>query len=214
MDLADKIILLGLGFVCTTIFGGIWGYFLRKRSWENQVRQDLYRARYDEGTQFLNDISTCIGERYYYLQRLFWAIQEGKDEGIDACENDYFPIMRKWNASLWRIRNKLRLLVNQETADSFLDYADDNRPNKPKSLHYHFVFAHRIVLASKSETDKISVAENVMTELNWHCSSFLESATTEFLRRASALQLLKAPEAAKSIEHVAPGDAAARRLLS
>jgi hypothetical protein len=45
---------------------------------------------------------------------LWWAISDGDKERIDRCEQAYFVVVEEWNASFWRNRNKIRLLVGDD----------------------------------------------------------------------------------------------------
>ena len=44
---------------------------------------------------------------------------------------------------------RIGLLVGEERALGFLDNADDQRQEQPRSLHYQFVAAHRTVMKPK-----------------------------------------------------------------
>ena len=107
----------------------------------------------------------------------------------------------------WRNRNKIRLLVNEKQANSFLNYSDDNAGDNPTSLHYKFVTAHRAVLNAKASPQLSPIANKQVEELNWKASVFLERLTTEFLQRATQLQLLEVPTGPGAAEQAAPADA-------
>ncbi len=191
-DFLPNLFLLAIGFVLTTIAGGILTYFFQKRSWIRQAYLDLYKKKYDDGTKFLDELSELIGKRLFFIQRFVWAISDGDKERIDRIEKEYFDVVKIWNINYYRNRNKLRLLVNEGTADIFLDYNDDARPNDPHSLHYKFVLTHKKVMASKVDTSKIVSALKNVDLLNYSCSSFLEKMTSEFASRAEKMQLLEA----------------------
>src|SRR5436309_13510790 len=116
--------LLLFGFVLTTLAGSIITSRLQAGSWQRQTRVDLFRKRYDEGTQFLDQFSRAIGNRFFYLQRLLWAIPDTKDDQMRQIELDYFKVVAEWNSTYWMFRNKIRLLVGDESANGFLDYRD------------------------------------------------------------------------------------------
>ena len=206
--MSEKIWLLLLGFVLTTVFGGVIGYWFKQRSWQVETEHALHRARYDEGVRFLDALSDQVGRRYFLLQRYLWAIEESDREKILNRENEYFTSVVEWNASFWRNRNKIRLLVNEHQANLFLDYADDRAGDRPTSLHYKFAAAHRAVLKAKTSPDLRQAAKEHVEELNWKASVFLERLTTEFVQRATRLQLLQIPEGPGAAEQAAPADAA------
>ncbi len=188
--LNSKFSLLIGGFVLTTIVGKYLTTFLQRKSWERQTKIDLYQKKYDNGTKFLDELSKLIGTRFFLLQKLLWAIEDENQERIEKVEKDYFAVVHSWNSEYYMNRNKVRLLVSDEMANYFLDYADDRNPQKPKSLHYKFVFTHRIVMGAKGNKSKLGDARLAVNQLNWKCSTFLEHLTTDFAIRAEKLNLL------------------------
>jgi hypothetical protein len=124
------------------------------------------------------------------LKRLLWVIEEGNTDKIDKASQQYFKIITIWNSNYYRNRNKIRLLVNDEMANYFLDYNDDGKNEKPKSIHYKFVVARRSGLAAQIHTVELETASKIVKELNWKCSVFLERLTTAFYIRAEKLDLL------------------------
>jgi hypothetical protein len=95
------------------------------------------------------------------------------------------------------LRNKARLLIGQERAERLLNYADDDRPDNPVSLHYIFVKAHATVNRAKVDPNQIDAAAHDLDQLNDIYSQLLEDFTNEFLRRAQTIQLLQIPEERK-----------------
>jgi hypothetical protein len=189
------------GFVLTTLVGGVLTSVFQWLSWRRQARIDLFRQRYVEGTQLLEQLSSMIDKRYFRLQRLVWAIGDSAlPEKIVQREKEYFEAVVEWNEKLRSIHNRLRLLVGDSVALQFLDYADDYRQQDPQSLHYKFVKAHRAVLRAKDDGTKAASAKEEVDRLNWSVSRFAYDVTTLFMSRASSLELLRA--AVNSTEQV------------
>ena len=92
-------------------------------------------------------------------------------------------------------QHKIRLLVSERQAELFLAYSDDDRARDPRSLHYSFVRAHKMVLDAKDSPGAYAAADEAVTRLNWKCSAYLEHLTADFLSKAKSLNLLKLPEA-------------------
>ncbi|MFC1725265.1 hypothetical protein ACFL4T_06535 [candidate division KSB1 bacterium] len=189
----EKLGLLIIGFLITGVLGGFWGYVLKRRSWAEETKFSLYQARYKEGTSFLDEISELIGQRFFLLQRLWWAIEDQDATRISQCEATYFIAVENWNSCFWKNRNKIRLLVGEDQANNFLDYSDDYVEDKPKSLHYKFVIAHRKVMTAKNAPNLFDDARQQIMELNWKCSVFLERLTSTYIERATTLRLLDIP---------------------
>jgi len=180
------------GFALTTVVGGVLAYVFQWLSWRRQVRIDLFRQRYVEGTELLEQLSSMVDRRYFRLQRLIWAIEEGAlPEKIAQREKEYFDAVVEWNEKLRSIHNRLRLLVGDSVALQFLDYADDYRQQDPQSLHYRFVKAHQAVLKAKDNRTNTASAKEEVDRLNWSVSRFAYDVTTVFMARASSLELLR-----------------------
>ena len=188
--LNSKFGLLVIGFLLTTVLGALFSTWLQKLIWKRQTLLDLYKARFEQGTEFLDELSEKIGKRFYRTQKLLWAFKEKKTD-ISGEEHLYFEVVSEWNTVLRVYRNKIRLLIGELYANKFLDYSDDHRPDTPQSVHYKFVKVGKIVTTIREEKHDIEKVQKEVDELNWQCSTFVEEITTEFLKRSANLQLLK-----------------------
>src|SRR5215469_565121 len=182
-----------LSFVLTTVGGASLTWLLTTRSWSRQTKLELYRKRFDEGSEFLDQFSKAVGERFFLMQRFLWNLNDSDPAVVERLAKEYFRSVKSWNASYWLFRNKIRLFVDDSQANAFLDYQDDLRLEQPQSLHYLFVKAHRYVLKAREGALPTHEAQTVVDSLNWACSTFLENLTTSFLNKATSLQLLKTP---------------------
>jgi hypothetical protein len=181
-------------FVLTTVAGGLLTFVFQWMSWRRQAMIDLHRQRYTEGTKLLKDLCGLIDRRFYALQRLTWAVSDNPDDpSVKEREKEYFQTVIEWNQNLRSMHNLIRLLVGDEQATAFLDYADDYRMQDPQSLHYRFVAAHRAVLKARQDRELIAPAEELVRRVNHALSNFLYDITTLFTQRAETLALLKIP---------------------
>ncbi|MCP4413977.1 MAG: hypothetical protein GY808_15565 [Gammaproteobacteria bacterium] len=193
-QLRERLVFLVAGFLLTTLGGALWNFILDRSSWERQAKQELHQSRYQEGVKYLDELSELVGRRFFFLQRYYWAIEDQNQDKLTEREQEYFSVVKDWNSKFWLNRNKIRLLIDEDFANRFMTYDDDLSEDKPTSLHYHFVLAHRKILDAKSDKNTVEEAAKCLEHLNWKCSIFLEEVTTEFLRRASRIDLLKIPE--------------------
>jgi hypothetical protein len=182
-----------VGFVLTTVIGGFFGAWLQGTAWERQTQAALFQKRYEEGTKFLDDLSDLIGKRYFFLQRLVWRMEDPELGDVEKAFQEYDEVVKDWNVRLRTFRNKARLLIGEEFASLFLDYADDGNQEQPRSLHYRFVKAHRMMLAAKEGKIKAEEADQEVGNLNDVISLVIEQFATEFLNRARKLELLEVP---------------------
>ena len=180
------------GFILTTVMGGFLAHLFQQLTWRRQARLDLFRQRYNEGTQLLERVTSLADRRFFRLQRFIWAITDASDPSTVALrETEYFDAVIQWNESLRAVHNGLRLLVGDTASLEFLDYSDDARPDAPRSLHYRFVRAHRAVLHAKSDPASWERAKQEVERLNWAVSRFVYDSTEVFMRRAASLALLR-----------------------
>jgi hypothetical protein len=189
--LNSNLSLLLVGFILTTIAGTYLTHLTQRNAWRRDTRVQLLRQRYDEGCKFLDELSELIGRRFFAAQRFLWAIENPTDYDLPKTAAEYFAIVAEWNTRIWENRNKIRLLVSEEQANAFLDYQDDHRGDGPRSLHYKFVILGRILKQARAGETSVERAQPSVYRVNHACSNFLESLTTAFLRRATALELLQ-----------------------
>jgi hypothetical protein len=183
-----------VGFVLTTILGGLFTWRLGVLSGARQARLELFRKRYDEGTALLSDVSCLLDTRCFTLQRLLWAVSAGAEAKVLIREEEYFEVVIKWNNALHSNRNKIRLLIGEPEADGFLDYGDDARRDDPRSIHYQFVNAHEAVMAARNSSERQTrAAQETVTRLDHSISIFLERLTTGFSQQANSLAILELP---------------------
>lgn len=185
----SKLFLLFFASILTTGVGGVLTYLFQKRNWKRQTQLDLYKSKYAEGTKFLDEISELVGKRFFASQKLIWAISDKNNERITRFEKEYFEIINYWNSNYYKNRNKIRLLVNDNRANEFLDFKEKNIDN-PRSLHYKFVIAHKKIMEAKDDNINITQAIYMVQDLNSSCSIFLENLTSEFTSKAERLELL------------------------
>lgn len=191
-----------LGFLLSSVLGGLLTYAFQRLSWRRQAKLELYSQRYKDGNEFLDRLSSLIDRRYFALARLLWAVQEREPaDKLAPREREYFETVVEWNNNLRAMHNRVRILVGEEKALAFLDYEDDYRQDSPGSLHYRFVLAHRALMAAKKDPASFGQAQLEADKLNWCLSSFLFDVTTVFAERANSLELLQFPNAGAHDKH-------------
>lgn len=178
------------GFILTTVFGSGLAFIWQTISWRRQTRLELFRRRYEEGIELLNQLSSLIDRRLYALLKVKWALENSNQEEIEAKEIPYYSIVQEWNEHLRMNRGKIRLLIGEKYALAFLDYDDEDK-ELPNSLHFKFVKTHvafRAVLKHEAPVESLSEATQ---NLHRYCNHFLEELSAEFASRADDLSLLK-----------------------
>jgi hypothetical protein len=67
-----------IGFLLTTIAGGLLGFYLSRTKWKTETGHAIYRAFFDEGIKFLDELSELVGRRFFLLDRLLWVVAAGE----------------------------------------------------------------------------------------------------------------------------------------
>src|SRR5439155_24505505 len=100
----DQALPILLGFVLTTIIGGLFASFLQQRSWRHQNELRLREEDVDRASGVCRSLSALVDKRWYRMQRLLWATlahrkgQLARDV-LDARLRDYDQVLLDRSAS-------------------------------------------------------------------------------------------------------------------
>jgi hypothetical protein len=94
-----------LGFLLTTVIGGLFASFLQHRNWRNQndVRtREEERAR---ASDVCASLAAILDKRLYRMRRLYWATvwssaNQISPEDLKARLDDYQQVLFEWNDQL------------------------------------------------------------------------------------------------------------------
>jgi hypothetical protein len=95
---ANQVVLLVLGFVLTTVVGGVLGYYYQRRTCDANRRESERTA----AASVFDDISRAMDERLYRMRLVYWGLKEGDEDRIAAAMNEYRTALVKWNDNLNR----------------------------------------------------------------------------------------------------------------
>lgn len=101
----DNVLPILLGFVLTTVIGGVFASFLQQRSWRNQNEVRLREEDRQKASDVCQRLSGLVDKRLYRMQRLLWAVVAHADGrlSIDAVSGrlrDYDEVLLEWNDQL------------------------------------------------------------------------------------------------------------------
>jgi hypothetical protein len=129
----DELVPIVVGFVLTTVLGGLLGTYLQQRTWKQQNRvqlrtwelQNTARLREEElrrAGQVCESVSRLLDKRRYRMQRLLYAIA-GRQRGTSS-ENtleeklrDYDEVLYEWNDSYYTNRSMVGTYFGHEARD-------------------------------------------------------------------------------------------------
>jgi hypothetical protein len=102
--LSDELVTIGVGFVLTTVAGGVLGAWFQGRAWDHQNERTLEETDRGHATQICRELSHLMDKRLYRMRQLNWAlIAEPLDESrVEASMQDYRAVLYEWNDTLNR----------------------------------------------------------------------------------------------------------------
>lgn len=99
----DNIAGIVIGFVLTTVIGGLWATYLQQRSWTAQNEARLQEAEAARAGATCQTIMSLLDRRMYRMQRLLWAARSatsGDDVDLERRRRDYTKVLFDWNDRL------------------------------------------------------------------------------------------------------------------
>jgi hypothetical protein len=101
----DTIWQLVVGFLLTTVLGGLLGTYLQERSWRHQNEARLQEAELRRAEAVCQAVSGLLDKRRYRMLRLFHALRgRGQEtvsaDGLAARLGDYDRVLYEWNDTL------------------------------------------------------------------------------------------------------------------
>ena len=96
-----------VGFVLTTVLGGLLGFWFQSRAWSHQHEAQQRDQEYDQALHTFEDVSTLLDKRLYRMRRLYWAARRNADTRVDrdavsAARDAYVEVLFTWNDNLNR----------------------------------------------------------------------------------------------------------------
>jgi hypothetical protein len=126
--------LLVLGFVLTTVCGGILNGIYSRTSWQRDKRFELLKSELVDDDKLLSDLTKIIGERTFLLQRVLWQMDPPESapppeiwsldpkarEELNARWAAYYETVKEWNIEYRVFNIKIRALAGNDMAQQFI----------------------------------------------------------------------------------------------
>lgn len=101
----DTLVPLVVGFVLTTVLGGLLGTYLQRRTWDHQNQAQLRQEDLRHAGDVCRAVSQLLDKRRYRMLRLFFAVRGRARETVPAEVlagrfSDYDQVLDEWNDSL------------------------------------------------------------------------------------------------------------------
>ena len=105
--MAQQLLLLVVGFVLTSVVGGVLGYMLQRRAWAHQHEVQRRDEEHQQALKTFEEVSQLLDRRLYRMRRLYWAARDlavgtGDQERLAAAQVAYRDVLAEWNDNLNR----------------------------------------------------------------------------------------------------------------
>ncbi|HYN16530.1 MAG TPA: hypothetical protein VEY96_00420 [Actinomycetes bacterium] len=106
----DELAPILVGFVLTTVLGGLLGTYLQQRTWEHQNEAHLREEELRHAGEVCQSVSGLLDKRRYRMQRLSYAIAGWRrgtvsEETLTEKLEDYDQVLYEWNDSFFTNRS-------------------------------------------------------------------------------------------------------------
>ncbi len=104
----NPLLLLGAGFVLTTVLGGALGYYFQQRAWRQQSTNQRVERDLEAATNTFEEVSVLLDRRLYRMRRVYWLARRlaetpGETRDLDTARLAYQSVVENWNDNLNRL---------------------------------------------------------------------------------------------------------------
>jgi hypothetical protein len=100
--MGQQLALLAVGFVLTTVLGGLLGYVFQQRAWTHQFTVQRRTTEREAAFRALDELSTLLDKRRYRMLRIYWLLDEAPDDQFEDALVAYRGVLEEWNDGLNR----------------------------------------------------------------------------------------------------------------
>jgi len=112
-----------VGFLLTTVLGGLLATYLQRQSWSHQFRTQSEAQDRDRATQVFEETSRLLDRRLYRMRRLYWGMTAESGSSaraqVDSRMEDYVAVVYEWNDGINRTLALLERYFGSGARDRF-----------------------------------------------------------------------------------------------
>jgi hypothetical protein len=99
---------LVVGFLLTSVLGGLLGYLFQQRAWSHQHQLQQRDQERQQAVRTFEEVSRLLDRRLYRMRRLYWAARRralgtGDQAELASAQAGYHEVLFEWNDNLNRI---------------------------------------------------------------------------------------------------------------
>lgn len=109
-----------VGFLLTTVLGGLLGFFFQQRTWAHQHRVQTQDRERERAVLVFEEVSRLLDKRLYRLRLLHWSLaadQGGRSDRSEKRMEDYRQVLYEWNDSINRVLALIQQYFGTATRD-------------------------------------------------------------------------------------------------
>ena len=100
-------VLLVVGFLLTSVVGGLLTYGFQRRTWRHQHEVEREEHLRERALETFAEVSTLLDRRLYRMRQLYWALKRRAKKGapsraLEGPLTEYRAVLRDWNDNLNR----------------------------------------------------------------------------------------------------------------
>ena len=105
--MGKELLPLFVGFVLTSVLGGLLGYMFQNRAWKNQQKAQQREQDRQQALRTFEEVSQLLDKRLYRMRRLYWAARSralgrGDKAELASALANYREVLVEWNDNLNR----------------------------------------------------------------------------------------------------------------
>jgi hypothetical protein len=115
----EKLSLLSLGFLLTTICGGFVGTLLQQRAWRHKWEIENAEKHIETAKQIFEEVSRLMDRRLFRVDQLSAWIKRADKERVEASLQNYREVMFDWNDNINRHLAMLQIYFGNDIREDF-----------------------------------------------------------------------------------------------
>ena len=186
-SVVSALVPLVVGFLLTTVAGGLLGVYLQRRSWSHQYNVQLAAAARDRAVALFEELSRVLDRRLYRMRRLYWTLRRERERplserGAKSLEA-YDAVLFEWNDNI----NRNLALLERSFGSRMRKQLDDEIGATMRAVGV--VLENELKNPSASETDldeigsRLGRLANLIYAYNVEMLALIQGGTFDAARR-------------------------------
>ncbi|WP_107773975.1 hypothetical protein [Nocardioides sediminis] len=129
--MSNQVSLLILGFLLTTVLGGLLGYVFQRRAWSHQFDMQRRSTEREAASTALHELANVLDKRRYRMLLVYWRLDWTNSREFEDAVADYRAVLEEWNDGLNRrlalVATHFGAELKRELDNIYEDYREAGR---------------------------------------------------------------------------------------